>query len=114
MSQGNDQLTIITNNSAEVCFCFVCHYLHKRRKDQKEQRIHHRDVGKTCAVATEEPATFVVVILASEGHMWQVDWYKLVGKVVDAVDVEVHERLLVDGLKSKFVKVVRPAKLVSL
>ena len=103
MSQRNDQLAIITNNSAEVSFGLVSHYLHKRCKNQAEQRIHHGNVGKTCAVATEEPATFIIVILASEGHMWKVDRYKLVGEVVDAVNVKVNERLLIDGFESQLV-----------
>jgi len=91
VSQWNDQLAIVTNYSAEVCFGFVSHYLYKRGKNQTEQRIYHGYVGKTCTVATEEPSTFIVVILASECYMWQIYWYKLMSKVVDAVDIEVDE-----------------------
>lgn len=91
MSQGQYQLTIVTDDSSEVRVSFISHYLDERCVNQTVQCIDHRNVRQTRAVATQEATAFVVVVLTSKRHMRQVCRLELHSEIVDGLCLKINK-----------------------
>ena len=114
VSQGQDELAIVTDKLIEVDLVFVSHDLDYWSEDETKDGINHGHIRQLGGVATQEASALIIVVLACVGDVGQLVRISLHREVVDRVHVEIHVRLLVDGLESELVEVVWSAKLLVL
>jgi hypothetical protein len=110
VSERKNQLSVITDYFGKVSLAFIGTNLDKGSKNEAVKNIYHGNFRKPCRVAAKEPSSFLIEILACEGHMRHSPWLKLVSEVVDRVAIEVYKRFLVNCLKPEFIQVVGSSK----
>jgi hypothetical protein len=110
VSQRQDQFTIVAHNLGKVHFVIIGHYLDNRSKDETKDDVDHGHVWQLGPISAQESASLVVVLLAGVGDMGQILRIRLHGEVTDGLSVKIHVRLLVDGLKSELIQIVRPSE----
>lgn len=101
--QVQHQLTVVADDSLEILLWLISHDLHEWCEHEAEKDVDHGHVWKPSAWSAEKSTTFVVVVLAGEGHLFNVQRIKLVGEIVDGVNLKIDKVLSIDGLEPELI-----------
>lgn len=107
MRQRYYEFSAVANESREVNFALIGHYLNKWSVNQAKQSINYGNIGQTGTVTTCKSACFIMEILTSIRYVTEVVRLQLHRKVVDAFSFKIDECLFVDCFKSQLVKMIR-------